>query len=81
MTLDNNTRPGWWRIQSLSHPPMVFEPGEPVPARGWAILAETWVYKDGVEVGLHPTLRVAEGGRCSLSFEVVGNATDRELLA
>lgn len=30
MTLDNNTRPGRWRIQNLSRPPMLFESGEPV---------------------------------------------------
>ena len=81
MMLENDTKPGRWRIQNLSRPPMLFEQGESVPARGWAILAETWVYKDGEEVGVHPTLRVAKGGRCSLSFEVVGSPDDRQLLA
>jgi hypothetical protein len=81
MTPNNSTRPGRCRIQNLSHLPALFEQGEPVPSRGWAILAETWVYKDGVEVGVHPTLQVAEGGQCSLSFEVVDNLTDKELPA
>ncbi len=79
--LENDTRSGRRRIRGLPRPPMLFEQGESVPARGWAILAETWVYKDGVEVGVHPALRVATGGQCSLSFEVVGNPTDLQLLA
>lgn len=42
------------REQVLFSPPKLLAEGERAPSEGWAILADTWLIRDGETIGVHP---------------------------
>lgn len=81
--VNDSAAAGAYRIQVLYRSPRLFAHGEDPPERGWSIMDETWVYKDGKPAGLFAGLTSSlEAGSWNLRYEWIGEGlSTKEALA